>query len=238
MPGSTAPTPTWSASTCPASRCWKLVSADGVRRGQDLEAIAIGMATGLASVHQAGLVHGNFGPEYVIMAPRRRPARGRVRHHAALRHGDAVRRYARLGADGGLRGLRPPASRPRRSGVLPDHLRGPVERCLDPEPPARPAARAVVLSLLGSQDLPAGVLAEGSRRAVRPARGDSDATGGPRPAGAAGSQQRHGAAAGPGRRASTGPSSPQGERSRRRAGRTTADARCPARGQAATRAGL
>src|SRR5215469_12858146 len=33
----------------------ELVSTDGVRRGHDLEALAIGMATGLASVHQAGL---------------------------------------------------------------------------------------------------------------------------------------------------------------------------------------
>ena len=47
----------------------ELVATDGVRRGHDLEAVAIGMATGLASVHQAGLVHGNFGPEFVIMAP-------------------------------------------------------------------------------------------------------------------------------------------------------------------------
>ena len=45
-----------------------LVSADGVLHGLDLEAAAVGMATGLASVHQAGLVHGNFGPEFVIMA--------------------------------------------------------------------------------------------------------------------------------------------------------------------------
>ena len=46
----------------------ELILADGVWRGQELEAIAIGMATGLASVHQAGLVHGNFGPEYVVIA--------------------------------------------------------------------------------------------------------------------------------------------------------------------------
>ncbi len=45
-----------------------IVAANGVIVGPDLEAVAIGMATGLASVHQAGLVHGNFGPDYVIMA--------------------------------------------------------------------------------------------------------------------------------------------------------------------------
>ena len=46
----------------------ELVAAEGVQRGHDLEAVAVGMATGLASVHQAGLVHGSFGPEFVIMA--------------------------------------------------------------------------------------------------------------------------------------------------------------------------
>src|SRR6266436_3706956 len=45
----------------------ELVAAQGVMRGHDLESVAVGMATGLASVHQAGLVHGSFGPEYVIM---------------------------------------------------------------------------------------------------------------------------------------------------------------------------
>ena len=46
----------------------EVVAADGLLDGSDLEAAAIGMASGLAAVQQAGLVHGNFGPEYVIMA--------------------------------------------------------------------------------------------------------------------------------------------------------------------------
>jgi hypothetical protein len=60
--------------------------------------------------------------------------------------------------------------------VLPDQLRGPVEECLDSEPGQRPAARAIVLSLLGDVELPAGLLAEGSRRAARSAalRGGQD----------------------------------------------------------------
>ena len=45
----------------------EIISASGVLPEADLGPVAIGMATGLASVHQAGLVHGNFGPEYVIM---------------------------------------------------------------------------------------------------------------------------------------------------------------------------
>ncbi len=152
----------------------ELVASDGVRRGHDLEAIAIGMATGLASVHQAGLVHGNFGPEFVIMASDGSsrvvefgitPPYGSATPAAdMLAWGETVV-FAASG--------RPPATLDDLD-VLPDQLRGPVERCLDPEAGERPAARAVVQSLLGDQHLPAGVLAEGSRRAVRPARGGYD----------------------------------------------------------------
>ena len=45
----------------------EVVAADGPRTGAELEALAIGMATGLAAVHQAGLVHGEFGPEHVVL---------------------------------------------------------------------------------------------------------------------------------------------------------------------------
>jgi hypothetical protein len=158
----------------PGQSLLELVAADGVRRGHDLEALAIGMATGLASVHQAGLVHGNFGPEFVIMAsdgsPRVvefgiTPPYGSATPSAdMLAWGETVV-FAASG--------RPPAALDDLD-VLPDQLRGPVERCLDPEAGGRPAARAVVQSLLGDQHLPAGVLAEGSRRAVRPARSGYD----------------------------------------------------------------
>jgi hypothetical protein len=158
----------------PGQSLLELVASDGVRRGHDLEALAIGMATGIASVHQAGLVHGNFGPEFVIMAsdgsPRVvefgiTPPYGSATPSAdMLAWGETVV-FAASG--------RPPAALDDLD-VLPDQLRGPVERCLDPEAGGRPAARAVVQSLLGDQHLPAGVLAEGSRRAARPARGGYD----------------------------------------------------------------
>ncbi len=61
-------TPTWSASTYRVRRCSKSSPPTASAAAHELEAVAIAMATGLASVHQAGLVHGNFGPEYVIMA--------------------------------------------------------------------------------------------------------------------------------------------------------------------------
>jgi hypothetical protein len=152
----------------------ELVSADGVRRGHDLEAVAVGMATGLASVHQAGLVHRNFGPEFVVMATDGSPRViefGITPPYGAATPSADMLAWAQtvvFAASG-----HPPA-RLDDLDILPDYLRGPVERCLDPEPAGRPAARAVVQSLLGSQDLPAGVLAEGSRRAIRPARGGYD----------------------------------------------------------------
>ncbi len=199
----------------------ELVSADGVRRGQDLAAVAIGMATGLASVHQAGLVHGNFGPEFVIMAPGGPPRV--VEFGITPPYGTATPAADMLAwaqtvvfAASGH-----PVAALDDLDVLPDHLRGPVERCLDPEPAGRPAARAVVQSLLGSQDLPAGVLAEGSRRAVRPARGDSDATGGPRPSGQPAAS--NGTEPRPGRPTRQTTEQPAGRAFSRRAGRTTAD---------------
>jgi eukaryotic-like serine/threonine-protein kinase len=148
----------------------ELVSADGVRRGHDLEALAIGMATGLASVHQAGLVHGNFGPEFVIMAPDGAPRVvefGITPPYGAATPSADMLSWAQtviFAASG-----HPPAS-PDDLEVLPELLRDAVALCLDPEPAARPAARAVVQSLLGTDNLPAGLLAEGSRRAVRAAR--------------------------------------------------------------------
>jgi hypothetical protein len=152
----------------------EVVSADGVRRGHDLEAVAVGMATGLASVHQAGLVHGNFGPEFVIMASDGSPRVvefGITPPYGAATPSADMLAWAQtvvFAASG-----RPPATL-RDLEVLPGHLREAVERCLDPESAARPAARAVVQTLLGSQDLPAGVLAEGSRRAARPSRSAYD----------------------------------------------------------------
>jgi eukaryotic-like serine/threonine-protein kinase len=139
----------------------ELVSAEGVRRGHDLEAVAIGMATGLASVHQAGLVHGSFGPEFVILAADGSP---RVVEYGITPPYGAATPSADMLAWAQTVVFAASGHPPAMIGdldVLPGYLREPVERCLDPEPASRPAARAVVQSLLGSHDLPAGVLAEG-----------------------------------------------------------------------------
>lgn len=159
----------------PGPSLLELITAEGVRRGHDLESVAIAMATGLASVHQAGLVHGNFGPEYVIMAtdgsPRVvefgiTPPYGVATPSADMLAWAETVVFAAVG--------HPPATM-EDLDVLPRQIREPVLRCLDPEPTERPAARAVVLSLLGDGSLPAGVLAEGARRAARfAARGRHD----------------------------------------------------------------
>jgi len=153
----------------PGPSLLELVAADGVCSGDQLDAVAIAMATGLASVHQAGLVHGNFGPEYVIMAPEGPPRvieYGITPPYGAATPSADMLAWAQtvvFAAAG-----RPPA-RLDDLDVLPEHVRGPVEQCLDPDPAERPAARAVVLNLLGDTELPGGVLAEGSRRAARAA---------------------------------------------------------------------
>jgi serine/threonine protein kinase len=151
----------------PGASLLEVVAADGVRDGDDLDAVAIAMATGLASVHQAGLVHGNFGPEYVVMAPDVPPRV--IEYGITPPYGSATpsadmlawARTVVFAAAG-----RPP-SRIDDLDVLPEHIRRPVEQCLDPDPAERPAARAVVLELLGDADLPGGLLAEASRRAAR-----------------------------------------------------------------------
>ena len=45
----------------------EVVAADGPLPGAAVRALAIGCATGIASIHQAGLVHGQFGPDLVVL---------------------------------------------------------------------------------------------------------------------------------------------------------------------------
>jgi serine/threonine protein kinase len=47
----------------------EVVGNEGPLTGLTLEAVAIGTATGLAAIHQAGLVHGAFGPDHVVLGP-------------------------------------------------------------------------------------------------------------------------------------------------------------------------
>jgi hypothetical protein len=151
----------------PGQTLLEIVATDGVLSGAQLESVAIGMATGLASVHQAGLVHGHFGPEYVILPPDGplrvvefaiTPPYGPATPSADMFAWAQTVFYAAAGR---------PAAAMSDLHLLPAHFRGVVQACLDRDPVERPAARAVVQALLGDATPAAGVLAEGSRRATR-----------------------------------------------------------------------
>ena len=157
----------------------EVISARGVLPPSDLGPVAIGMATGLASVHQAGLVHGNFGPEYVIMTsagPRVvefgiTPPYGSATPSADMLAWGQTVMYTATGR---------PAKTAADVDVLPGYLRDLVWACLSPDPSARPSARNAVTALIGQAEVPSGVLAEGSLRAV-PGREFRPPTAPPRP---------------------------------------------------------
>jgi hypothetical protein len=149
----------------PGKSLIEVIATDGTLDGPELEAAAIGMATGLASIHLAGLVHGNFGPEYVIMtaAGPRVVEFGITPPYGAATPAADMATWAQtvvFAASG-----KPPTTMGDLD-VLPANLREVVIECLSASPSDRPTARAAVIALIGDQDPPAGVLAEGSRRAV------------------------------------------------------------------------
>jgi eukaryotic-like serine/threonine-protein kinase len=145
----------------------EFVTDEGPWEGQDLEALAIGMATGLAAIHQAGLVHGEFGPDHVVLGaagPRVvefgiTPPYGAATPAADLRAWAFTVLYAAAGG---------PAV-PADLEMLPEPLRTLATECMSAGPGDRPTARAIVMRLLGDANPPAGVLGEGSRRAARAA---------------------------------------------------------------------
>ena len=145
----------------------EFVTEEGPWEGHDLEALAIGMATGLAAIHQAGLVHGEFGPDHVVLGvdgPRVieygiTPPYGAATPAADLRAWAFTVLYAAAGG---------PAV-PADLEMLPEPLRTLATECMSTGPGDRPTARSIVLELLGDTDPPAGVLGEGSRRSARAA---------------------------------------------------------------------
>jgi hypothetical protein len=142
-----------------------LVTDEGPRKDGSLVALAVGMATGLAAIHQAGLVHGQFGPEHVILGTNGPKVAGfgiTPPYGAATPSADMLGwAHAVLFAATGLT-----ADASAGLAVLPEPLRGLVARCAALDPAARPTARAVLIELTGIDDPSADLLAEGSRRAV------------------------------------------------------------------------
>jgi hypothetical protein len=146
-----------------------VVRDEGPLTGPALEAVAIGTVTGLAAIHQAGLVHGAFGPGHVVLGP----DGPRVTHFSinppygpATPAADMLAwAHTVLCAAVG----RPPVG-PQDLAALPEDLRATVAACVTPDPAGRPAARAVLAQLLRRDDPPAGLLAEGAKRARAAAR--------------------------------------------------------------------
>ncbi len=141
----------------------ELVTAQGPWNGRALDALAIGTATGLAAIHEAGLVHGEFGPDHVVLSPEGprviefgiSPPYGSATPSADMRAWAHTVLYAAAGEPAGAEDL----------ALLPETLRALTARCLSPDPADRLPARSIVSELLGAGIPPAGVLPEGSRRA-------------------------------------------------------------------------
>jgi serine/threonine protein kinase len=144
----------------------ELVTEEGAWEGDDLEALAIGTATGLAAIHQAGLVHRDFGPQYVVLSAEgpRVIEFGITPPYGSATPAADMRAWAQTVLFAAIGGPAHPAWEDLE--LLPDPLRTLVSRCLSGGPVDQPSARSVVVDLLGDSDPAAGVLGEGSRRAA------------------------------------------------------------------------
>ena len=152
----------------------EVVHDEGPLPTTEVRALAVGCATGIASIHQAGLVHGQFGPDMVVIGrdgPRVVHFSTTPPYGAATPAADilAWAQVVAFAASGHL-----PATA-RDLTALPDDLRPVVADCLSPDPVARPHARALLTELLSGDDLSAGLLAAGARRSRMAARAPAPA---------------------------------------------------------------
>jgi serine/threonine protein kinase len=144
----------------------ELVSDEGAWEGAELEALAIGTATGLAAIHQAGLVHGDFGPDYVVLSANgpRVIEFGITPPYGAATPSADMRAWAHTMLFTAAGGPADPAD-PEDLNLLPEPLRALVIQCTSADPGDQPSARSAVIELIGDDDPPAGVFGEGARRA-------------------------------------------------------------------------
>ncbi len=142
------------------------LTEEGPWEGRDLEALAIGTATGLAAIHQAGLVHGDFGPDHVVLGTDgpRVIEFGITPPYGSATPAADMRAWAQTLLVAAAGGRQEPAYEDLE--LLPEPLRTLATECLSGGPGDQPTARSVVMELLGDSEPPAGVLAEGARRAA------------------------------------------------------------------------
>lgn len=146
----------------------EVIAQEGPVPADNLGALAIGCVTGLAAIHQSGLVHGNLRPANVILSPGGpritgfsiTPPYGTATPAADMMAWAHTMMAAAVG--------RPPVG-PQDLALVPGVLRPLVAACLSPDPASRPASRAALAELLEGQDISAGLLAAGSRAAQRAA---------------------------------------------------------------------
>lgn len=153
----------------PGASLREAVEEEGPLAGTPLLCLAAGLAAGLAAIHQAGLVHGAFGPDHVVLSPDGprivhssiTPPYGSATPAADLLDWGLTVGYAATGlATLGHRDV----------AALPEALRGLVTACLSPDPASRPTARTLLARLLGRDESTPGLLAEGTRLASGAAR--------------------------------------------------------------------
>jgi hypothetical protein len=142
------------------------IAAAGPCGAADLAVLAIGAVTGLASVHQAGLVHGSFSPDHLVLGEHGptviqfgvTPPYGPATPAADVLAWARTMVFAAAGRPlAGLADL----------DLLPEPLRQLATDCLSTDPQARPDAVSVVGELLGGGDGLAGadLLASAAARA-------------------------------------------------------------------------
>jgi hypothetical protein len=153
----------------------EVIRAEGPLRPAEVRALAAGCATGITSIHQAGLVHGQFAPDMVVVG-RDGP---RVVHFSTTPPYGAATPAADILAWAQVVAFAAAGHPPGSAGdlaALPDDLRPVVADCLSPDPVARPHARALLTELLSGDDLSAGLLAAGARRSRIATRATAPAT--------------------------------------------------------------